>query len=122
MLCENCGKEIECTFDNYKTKGERSWFITLILSWFTGVFGLHRFYTGYVGIGIAQFLTLGGLGIWALVDFILICTGEYKTKEDKPLTGYVKSLGIASIFIYLIPVASHYMMNVITGIIKAYIK
>jgi TM2 domain-containing membrane protein YozV len=54
-----------------------------ILAWFVGIFGLHRFYVGKVGTGIAQIFTLGGLGIWALVDFILILVGSFKDKEDR---------------------------------------
>jgi len=41
-----------------------------------GLCGLHRFYMGDIGIGIAQLLTLGGCGIWQLIDFIRILTGD----------------------------------------------
>ena len=34
-----------------------------------GAFGAHRFYVGKVGTGILQFLTFGGLGVWAIIDF-----------------------------------------------------
>lgn len=42
---------------------------------------LHRFYVGKIGTGILQLVTLGGLGIWALVDFIMIVTGNFKDKQ-----------------------------------------
>ena len=61
------------------------WLITLLLCWFLGTFGVHRFYTGHIGIGIAQVLTLGGCGIWALVDLIIILTGNFKDAEGKPI-------------------------------------
>ena len=124
MLCENCGKEIEESdlTDNSEKNGERNWFITLILSWFAGVLGLHRFYTGYVGIGIAQALTCGGLGIWSFIDFILICTGEYKTKEGKHLFGYNKTLGVASIFIFVMIASSKFIINVVTELVLQYLK
>lgn len=48
-----------------------------LLCWFFGVFGVHRFYVGKVGSGIAMLLTLGGLGIWWLVDFIVILCGNF---------------------------------------------
>jgi len=56
-----------------------------LLCFFLGCFGAHRFYTGSVGIGLAQLFTLGGCGIWALVDFILILTDSFRDGEGKPL-------------------------------------
>ncbi|HEY8399911.1 MAG TPA: TM2 domain-containing protein [Cytophagaceae bacterium] len=44
--------------------------------WFLGVFGIHRFYTGHIAIGIIQLLTLGGCGIWCIVDLVLLITGN----------------------------------------------
>jgi len=55
------------------------------LCFFVGVFGVHRFYVGKIGTGILQLLTLGGLGIWALIDFILIIVGAFKDSDGKPL-------------------------------------
>jgi TM2 domain-containing membrane protein YozV len=51
------------------------------LCWFFGIIGVHRFYLGYTFIGILQIFTLGGLGIWTLIDFILILTGDLKPKK-----------------------------------------
>ena len=53
----------------------------LLLCFFLGVFGAHRFYTGHIGLGVVQLLTLGGCGIWALIDFILIIVGSFKDAE-----------------------------------------
>jgi TM2 domain-containing membrane protein YozV len=50
---------------------------TILLCFFLGTFGIHRFYVGKTGTGILQLLTLGGLGIWALVDFIMVVTGNF---------------------------------------------
>jgi len=52
-----------------------------LLCFFLGGLGIHRFYLGYTGLGIAQLLTCGGCGIWALVDFIMILTGSVKDSE-----------------------------------------
>lgn len=57
---------------------------TLLLCFFLGVFGVHRFYVGKIGTGILMILTLGGLGIWSLIDFIMIAVGSFKDKQ-----GYV---------------------------------
>ena len=59
-----------------------------ILCWFLGIIGIHRFYVGKVGTGIAQIFTLGGLGIWVLVDFIMILAGSFRDSEDKALINW----------------------------------
>ncbi len=50
------------------------------------MFGIHRFYTGHIGIGIAQFLTLGGCGIWQLIDIIMILQGKFRDKQGRLVT------------------------------------
>ena len=51
---------------------QKSYVTALLLSLFLGGLGIDRFYLGYTGLGIAKLLTLGGFGIWALIDFITI--------------------------------------------------
>ena len=57
-----------------------------LLCFFLGCFGVHRFYVGKVGTGILQLVTLGGLGIWALIDFIMIIMGKFTDKEGNLIT------------------------------------
>ena len=52
-----------------------------LLCFFVGLFGAHRFYVGKVGTGIAQIFTIGGLGIWTLIDLIMIITGSFTDKN-----------------------------------------
>ena len=54
--------------DSRKKSVTATWLLWL----FFGGFGAHRFYLGRVGTGIAMLLTLGGLGIWGLLDAFLI--------------------------------------------------
>ncbi|MDY0401597.1 MAG: TM2 domain-containing protein [Bacteroidales bacterium] len=42
---------------------------------------MHRFYLGYTWQGIVQLLTLGGLGIWTLIDLIRIITRDLQPKS-----------------------------------------
>ncbi len=57
--------------------------VALVICILIGGLGIHRFYLGYVGIGIIQLLTLGGCGIWALIDLIRIITGDLKPKDGE---------------------------------------
>jgi TM2 domain-containing membrane protein YozV len=63
----------------------KDWLTALLLCFFLGIFGIHRFYTGHTTIGVVQLLTLGGCGIWALVDFILIIVGSFKDVQGNLL-------------------------------------
>ena len=57
-----------------------------LLCFFFGCFGAHRFYVGKIGTGVLQLLTLGGLGIWVIIDFIMIIIGKFSDKEGNLLT------------------------------------
>jgi len=62
----------------------RQYYHNLIL--YYGIFGVHRFYVGKIGTGILQLVTLGGLGIWTLIDFIMIIVGAFTDKEGNKIT------------------------------------
>lgn len=57
-----------------------------LFCFFLGGLGAHRFYVGKIGTGILQLLTLGGLGIWVLIDLIMIILGAFTDKEGNKIT------------------------------------
>jgi TM2 domain-containing membrane protein YozV len=82
-ICMKCGVSLKKAG---VADGEgKDWLTTLLLCFFLGVFGIHRFYTGHTVIGVVQLLTLGGCGIWALIDFIMIIVGSFKDANGIPL-------------------------------------
>ena len=105
MYCKNCGKEIDdkaviCVHCGVATNGsnsisndnDKSFVAALLLCLFFGGLGAHRFYTGHTGTAIVQLvLSLSFLGLvvsgpWALIDFIMILTGSFKTAKGEALS------------------------------------
>ena len=64
---------------------ERSFLVALLLCLFVGNLGVHRFYAGKIGSGVAMLLTMGGLGIWCLIDLIVIACGNFKDGDGKAI-------------------------------------
>lgn len=56
---------------------------TILLCFFLGTFGVHRFYVGKIGTGLLMLVTFGAFGIWTLVDFVLIVVGNFHDKEGR---------------------------------------
>jgi hypothetical protein len=102
MFCQNCGKEISdqaafCPncghparpkvtspgFRADKPVSPHSRLAALLLCLFIGALGVHRFYVGKVGTGVAMIFTLGGLGIWVLIDLIMIIVGGFTDSEGR---------------------------------------
>lgn len=63
----------------------KSYVTAILLSFFLGGLGVDRFYLGYTGLGIAKLLTLGGFGIWALIDFIMIIARKVNAADGSAL-------------------------------------
>ena len=63
----------------------KSWLATLLLSIFLGELGVDRFYLGKVGTGILKLITLGGLGVWWLIDIIFTIAGTATDKQGLPV-------------------------------------
>ena len=83
-ICMSCGVNLKNTYSGVPS-GRKEWLVTLLLNIFVGYLGIHRFYTGHTGIGLVQFFTCGGCGIWTLIDFILIIIDQYKDANGNDL-------------------------------------
>jgi TM2 domain-containing membrane protein YozV len=57
------------------------WLTVFLLSLFLGEFGVDRFYVGKIGTGILKLITLGGCGIWWLIDWIMIASGKFTDRK-----------------------------------------
>ncbi len=94
-FCMNCGTSLDGKEETKKTTSAvneiptaqgKSKVVAGLLAIFVGMFGVHNFYLGYTGKGIAQLLlTLLSCfvlsfvsGIWSFIEGILILTGEIK--------------------------------------------
>ena len=88
LITSELGRDGEITKEKkeYKPSDEisdKEFIPTLLLCLFVGMLGVHRFYVGKIGTGVAMIFTLGGLGIWVLVDFILICIGSFRDTDGR---------------------------------------
>jgi len=93
VFCSSCGeiikKEAEicpkCGVRQKKQSGgsdvSSKWLTVFLLSLFLGELGVDRFYVGKIGTGVVKLLTLGGCGVWWLIDWILILAEKFTDKD-----------------------------------------
>jgi len=81
--CPKCGAP---TGSRPEGVSPKSRLVAFLLCFFFGFLGIHRFYVGKIGTGILELVTIGGLGIWQIVDTILIILGEFTDKQGRKVT------------------------------------
>lgn len=90
-FCQTCGapnKPNASTTSpvSNKKQSPKSGKVALLLCLFFGFLGMHRFYVGKIGTGLLSLLTLGGLGLWNIIDIILITQNKFKDMDGRYLT------------------------------------
>jgi TM2 domain-containing membrane protein YozV len=81
-ICPKCGvrQRIQPVVSSSSEVSEK-WIVLLVLSFFLGYLGIDRFYVGKIGTGIIKLITAGGLGIWWLIDLIMVLAGKFTDKD-----------------------------------------
>jgi TM2 domain-containing membrane protein YozV len=112
-FCPSCGGQIPATATNCPTCGQplaqaqgKSHTVAMLLCFFFGGLGVHRFYMGKIITGILMLLTGGGLGIWLLIDFIILVFGNFHDSNGYPLYGKNKSLSLILFVLLFISVVA----------------
>ena len=82
---EEFDSQKEKLLNSSTTTSTTDWLTLFLQTFFVGVLGVHRFYVGKIGTGFLMLLTLGGLGVWFLVDLILVVTGQFTNKDGEKI-------------------------------------
>ena len=83
-ICPKCGVRQRAARNS--TDVSLNWLTCLLLCFFLGNFGAHRFYTKKIGTAILMIITVGGCGIWTLIDLIMIITGKFTDANGNFIT------------------------------------
>jgi hypothetical protein len=75
------GKIYRCDENQKDRISPNSRLVALLLAFFFGCLGLHRFYVGKIGTGLLMLITFGFFGIWTIIDFIMILAGDFEDKN-----------------------------------------
>ena len=74
----------------YGVVSRRSRLVMLLLCWFLGMFGVHRFYAGRIATGAVWLFTFGLLGMGWLYDMVLILCGAFRDDDGRRIARWVE--------------------------------
>lgn len=127
-FCSSCGTKPQSSVqaesvsvaDNSQ-RSPKSATATLLLCLFLGAFGIHRFYAGRFWTGLLMLLTLGGLGIWTLIDIIIIASCAFKDGKGKTLI-FVKHEGslVKRVILILLAILVGFVLFVLLSVSLAF--
>jgi TM2 domain-containing membrane protein YozV len=103
-ICIKCGAKLGKGSTLTAGTSTKSRLAVTLLSFFLGELGVHRFYAGKIGTGVAMliltivgyatvwiifgFIPLAAVWVWNLVDFIMAIAGKFKDKEGNLITNW----------------------------------
>lgn len=95
--CRACGREIheaaqtcpQCGAPQHAGGSDKRILPALLLCFWLGWTGAHRFYVGKIGTGVLMLLTGGVLGVLWLIDLIMIIVGAFTDKAGNKITAWV---------------------------------
>lgn len=88
VACPKCGTLTGINGNTMLEASDKKRMVAFLFCFFFGGLGVHRFYVGKIGTGIAMLFTVGGLGIWTLIDWIMILAGKFTDKDGRVVSNW----------------------------------